>query len=78
MDKDFSKISLNSPKMRDGKVVAKNIGKNPITNLNSSKSPKIRSITDKGNPTPKPINNKPSGFNAFNKRSPKNNVKNNK
>jgi len=43
----------------------------------SPKSPKVRSITDKVNTTPKLISNTPkqSGFNAFNKRTPKNNVK---
>lgn len=58
------------------------MGRQYVANvMGTPKSPKIRSITDKGNTSPKPLSNntpKQSGFNnAFNGRTPKSNIKNN-
>jgi hypothetical protein len=74
-DNNFSKISLNSPKTKDMKNNSRNIGKTPLSNFHSPKTPKVRSITDKGNTSPKNINTGIKSTNGFNKKSPKSNLK---
>ncbi len=77
LDKDFAKISVGSPKIKNPRVNPKIITKSPINNAHSPKSPKVKSITDKGNTNSKPLHGgiKPSGINTLNRKSPKNDLK---
>ncbi len=73
-EKEFSKIDMVNSKLKDARTHQRNIGRNVNKNVPSPRSPKVKSITDKSSPSPKVINSggKSTGFNAYNKKSPKN------